>query len=195
MGFRGKISFIMIAKIAILCLVGAVSAAPKPEADPQFLAPGLGYGLGYHAPLPYVAPVVPVCRTEYEDQEVQSCAPTEEKQCKEVVDKQCAPGAVVLKKREAEAEADPQLLAAAPYAYGYGLHAPGAYASPATAVVKSACHEVVTEHCVNVPVPKEVVTPVETCHAVTKAVCTPIVNKIPKVVCETPEAPAAVAEE
>ena len=193
-------------------MVGAVSAAPKPEADPQFLAHGLGYGLGYHAPLPYVAPVVPVCRTEYEDQEVQSCAPTVEnvctttdvvseeityeKQCKEVVDKQCAPGAVVLKKREAEAEADPQLLAAAaPYAYGYGLHAPVAYASPATAVVKSACHEVVTEHCVNVPVPKEVVTPVETCHAVTKAVCTPIVNKIPKVVCETPEAPAAVAEE
>lgn len=198
-------------QIAIFCLIGAVSAAPKPEAeaDPQFYA-GHPFGYPYAAPVAY-APVVPVCTTVEEEIEVQTCAPrvenvctttdvtsqeiTYEKQCKEVVEKNCAPGAVaapalVLKKREAEAEADPQFLAH-PGVYGLAPHV--ALASPTTAVVKSACHEVVTEHCTNVPIPVEKVTPVETCHAVTKVDCTPLVKKIPKVVCETPEVAEAAA--
>merc|ERR1712241_878032 len=197
----------MFAKIAIFCLIGAVSAAPKPEAeaDPQFYA-GHPFGYPYAAPVAY-APVVPVCTTVEEEIEVQTCAPrvenvctttdvtsqeiTYEKQCKEVVEKNCAPGAVaapalVLKK----AEADPQFLAH-PGVYGLAPHV--ALASPPTAVVKSACHEVVTEHCTNVPIPVEKVTPVETCHAVTKVDCTPLVKKIPKVVCETPEVAEAAA--
>merc|ERR1712045_1084705 len=92
----------MFAKIAIFCLIGAVSAAPKPEAeaDPQFYA---GHPFGY-------PPAVPVATTVEEEIEVQTCAPrvenvctttdvtsqeiTYEKQCKEVVEKNCAPGAV-----------------------------------------------------------------------------------------------------
>ena len=206
--------FVLFSQIAIFCLIGAVSAAPKPEAeaDPQFYA-GHPFGHPYVAPVAY-APVVPVCTTVEEEIEVQTCAPrlenvctttdvtsqeiTYEKKCKEVVDKQCTPGAVavapaglLLKKREAEAEADPQFLAPG---LGYGLAPHVALASPTTAVVKSACHEVVTEHCTNVPVPVETVTPVETCHTVTKVDCTPLVKKIPKVVCETPEVPAPVEE-
>merc|ERR1712149_54181 len=75
---------------------------------------------------------------------------TYEKRCKEVVNKHCA-GVVghagLIVKREAEAEADAQILA--------GL-----------------------------PLIKEVVTPVETCHVVTKVDCTPAVHSIPKVTCE-----------
>lgn len=196
----------MIAKIAIFCLIGSAYAAPSAEADPQFLG-AYPYGIHHAAPVLHTVPLAPVCVTEEEEIEVQSCAPrienvcetkeitsqeiTYEKKCKEVVSKQCTPGVapvgatVVLKKREAEA--DPQFLAA-PYAAP--VAAPVALASPVTQVVKSACHEVVTEHCVNVPVPVEKVTPVETCHAVTKVDCAPAVQKVPKVVCE----PATVEE-
>ena len=175
----------------------------------------MGAPYPYAAPVLHTVPLAPVCVTEEEDIEVQSCAPrlenvcetkdivsqeiTYEKKCKEVTSKQCTPGVapvgatVVLKKREAEA--DPQFYAGLP-AFGAPVAAPVAVHTPVTQVVKSACHEVVTEHCVNVPVPVEKVTPVETCHTVTKVDCAPAVQKVPKIVCEPPkvETPAEGAE-
>merc|ERR1711881_524814 len=64
--------------------------------------------------------------------------------------------------------------------------APVAYAVPqaVTKTIETPCTEVKTEHCVDVPIIKAVVTPVETCHVVTKVVCTPAVHSIPKVTCE-----------
>merc|ERR1712012_1110592 len=142
----------MIAKIALVSMLAAVAlAAPEPQLP-------LAYGAGV------VSSVPAACTPSTEEIEIQSCAPTAEtvcktedvvseeityeKRCKEVVNKHCAhiapyaahPGLIV--KREAEAEADAQVL-------GYaGL------------------------------------TPVETCHVVTKVVCTPAVHTIPKVTCE-----------
>merc|ERR1711953_1422183 len=112
---------------------------------------------------------------------------TYEKRCKEVVNKQCAQlGAHPLYKRaaEAEAEADPEAFyAGLPAVHGV---APYAHAVPqaVTKSIETPCTEVVTEHCVDVPIIKEVVTPVETCHTVTKVTCTPAVHSIPKVTCE-----------
>ena len=51
-------------------------------------------------------------------------------------------------------------------------------------VVKAACQEVTTEHCVDVPIAVEKATPVETCHVVTKVDCAPQIHQIPKTVCE-----------
>merc|ERR1719158_499946 len=190
----------MIAKIALVSMLAAVAvAAPEPQLP-------LGYGLGGH-----VASHVPVaCTPSTEEIEIQSCAPraetvcktedvvseeiTYEKRCAEVVNKHCA-GVVghagLIVKREAEAEADPQFLAGLPYAHGvhgfaHVAPAPVAYAVPqaVTKTIETPCTEVKTEHCVDVPIIKPVVTPVETCHVVTKVVCTPAVHSIPKVTCE-----------
>merc|ERR1711974_224551 len=135
-----------------------------------------------------------VCKTE----DVASEEITYEKRCKEVVNKHCAgvvaPHAGLIVKREAEAEADPQFWGhgIAPYAHA-AVHAaplvapaPVAYAVPqaVTKTIETPCTEVKTEHCVDVPIIKAVVTPVETCHVVTKVVCTPAVHSIPKVTCE-----------
>merc|ERR1711881_709288 len=82
-----------------------------------------------------------------------------EKVCKEVVDTICDQPAVVpaavgyhaIAKREADAEADPQFLAAHPYglaAAPLAAVAPvaaHAVAHSVTATVKHACHEVTTE--------------------------------------------------
>ena len=109
----------------------------------------------------------------------------------------------------AEAEADPEpfyaglptIAGVAPFAHAPVAHAapvvaPVAHAAPVVAPVahsipqavtkkiEAPCTEVVTEHCVDVPIVKEVVTPVETCHVVTKVTCTPAVHSIPKVTCE-----------
>merc|ERR1712184_204112 len=82
-------------------------------------------------------------------------------------------------KREADAEADPQFLAGG-LPYAHGLHgyahaaafapAPVAYALPnaVTKTIETPCTEVKTEHCVDVPITVEKVTPVETCHVVTE---------------------------
>merc|ERR1712025_235439 len=127
---------------------------------------------------------------------------TYEKRCKEVVNKHCAQvgayahglvGAVphVVAKREAEAEADAQVFGYGGLHHGLGYAgyahpAPVAVALPApvTKTIETPCTEVATEHCVDVPIVKPVVTPVETCHVVTKVVCTPAVHSIPKVTCE-----------
>merc|ERR1711935_566816 len=120
------------------------------------------------------------CTPSTEEIEIQSCAPraetvcstedviseeiTYEKRCKEVVNKHCTGvlgHAGLNVKREAEAEADPQFLGGLPYAHGAAFApAPVAYAVP-QAVTKSPCTEVKTEHCVDVPIIVEKVTPVE----------------------------------
>merc|ERR1712037_1033729 len=94
-------------------------------------------------------------------------------------------------KREADAEADAQYLGYGGLHHGLGYAgyahpAPVAVALPApvTKTIETPCTEVATEHCVDVPIVKEVVTPVETCHVVTKVTCTPAVHSIPKVTCE-----------
>merc|ERR1711997_1293220 len=203
---RGKNHhIIMIAKIALVSMLAAVAvAAPEPQ-----WPHALGYAGGAVA-----AHTPPACVPSTEEIEIQSCAPrtenvcttadvaseeiTYEKRCKEVVNKHCA-GVVghagLIVKREAEAEADPQFWGhgIAPYAHAHMGHAPlavapapVAYAVPqaVTKTIETPCTEVKTEHCVDVPIIKAVVTPVETCHVVTKVVCTPAVHSIPKVTCE-----------
>merc|ERR1712066_401466 len=120
-------NFKMMKVFAISCLVASCWAAPAAdaEADPQYL-------LG----APAVAPVAPVayhatnCETVVETLITQTCTPTAEnvcttqtveteeieyeKVCKEVVDVICDGPAHYIAKREADAEADPQFLAA-PY--------------------------------------------------------------------------------
>merc|ERR1719220_2223938 len=192
---------VMLAAVAV--------AAPEPQLP---LGYGLGYaGAAVTASKPTecvpsteeieiqsCAPsAAPVCKTE----DVVSEEITYEKRCKEVVNKQCAQlGAHPLYKRaaEAEAEADPEAFYAglpavhgvAPYAHAVAAPvvapAPVAYAVPqaVTKSIETPCTEVVTEHCVDVPIIKEVVTPVETCHTVTKVTCPPAVHSIPKVTCE-----------
>merc|ERR1711997_1419586 len=178
---------VMIAKVALLCLLASVAqAAPKPDADPF-------YGVGPYAINP------PVCNVETEDFELQNCVPTAErtcstadvaseeityeKRCKTVTSNVC-PGGIgagvlpVIKKREA----DPQFFHA-----GIPHHVAPVAAATATVTVKHACHEVATEHCADVPIVKEVITPVETCHVVTKVTCTPTVEKLAKTVCKEPE--------
>merc|ERR1711981_1253650 len=207
---RGKNQLIiMIAKIALVSMLAAVAvAAPEPQLP--YLG-GLGYAGGAvtaHVPpactpsteeieIQSCAPTTEnVCKTE----DVASEEIPYEKRCKEVVNKHCA-GVVghagLIVKREAEAEADPQFLHAglgyahagiAPYAHAAPLVAPApvAYAVPqaVTETIETPCTEVKTEHCVDVPIIKPIVTPVETCHVVTKVVCTPAVHSIPKVTCE-----------
>ena len=183
-------------------LAAVALAAPEPQLP-------LAYGAGV------VSSVPAACTPSTEEIEIQSCAPTAEtvcktedvvseeityeKRCKEVVNKHCAhiapyaahPGLIV--KREAEAEADAQVLgyAGLPHAglvahAGIAPYAAHAVAIPApiTKTIETPCTESTTEHCVDVPIVKEVVTPVETCHVVTKVVCTPAVHTIPKVTCE-----------
>merc|ERR1739844_843136 len=189
---RNIITLIMIAKITLVsCLAAIAMAAPEPQ---------LGYGLAGGV----VSSVPAACTPSTEEVEIQSCAPTAEnvcstadvvseeityeKRCKEVVNKHCAhvggyAHAGLIVKREADAEADAQV-----FGYG-GLHHGLGYAgyalpAPVTKTIETPCTEVATEHCVDVPIVKEVVTPVETCHVVTKVVCTPAVHSIPKVTCE-----------
>merc|ERR1712156_1272808 len=206
---RGNIiRIIMIAKIALVSMLAAVAvAAPEPQ-----IPYGLGYAGG--AVASHVPPACTPSTEEIEIQscapraenicytaDVVSEEITYEKRCKEDVNKHCAGvlgHAGLIVKREAEAEADPQFLAGLPYAhagvapYAHAVAAPlvapapVAYAVPEPVVktIETPCTEVKTEHCVDVPIIKEIVTPVETCHVVTKVDCTPAVHSIPKVTCE-----------
>merc|ERR1711935_580657 len=185
---------IMIAKITLVSMLAAVALA-RPEADPQF------YHHGYHHGV--VGHVHPTCEHGVDTLGVQTCAPrvekfcvtedvvseeiTYEKRCKDVVSKTCSP--IIVKRSaeaepEAEAEADPQ------YGYGYGGYghhygyaAPVTYTLPElkTKTIETPCAEHTSEHCVDVPITKEVITPVETCHEVTKVDCTPADHNIAKV--------------
>merc|ERR1739844_706701 len=174
---------IMIAKITLVSMLVAVALA-RPEADPYLSSFGV------------VGHVHPTCEQGVDTLEVQSCAPrvdkicntadvvseeiTYEKRCKEVVSKTCSP--VIVKR---SAEADPQFG----YGYGhfghYGYAAPVTYALPEiqTKTIETPCAEHTSEHCVDVPIIKEIVTPVETCHDVTKVDCTPADHNIAKVTC------------
>merc|ERR1712077_63753 len=90
---------------------------------------------------------------------------------------------------DAEAEADPQFLAA-PYhhaAYAAAPVAATAVAHSVQATVKHACREVTTEHCVDNPKVKAVPVEVEHCHTVTKVTCEDVNNEIPKTICEPVE--------
>jgi hypothetical protein len=189
----------MMKVFAISCLVASCWAAPAAdaEADPQYL-------LG----APAVAPVAPVayhatnCETVVETLITQTCTPTAEnvcttqtveteeieyeKVCKEVVDVICDGPAHYIAKREADAEADPQFLAA-PYhhaAYAAAPVAAHAVAHSLKATVKHACREVTTEHCVDNPKVKPVPVEVEHCHTVTKVTCADVTNEIPTTKCE-----------
>merc|ERR1712002_1062217 len=174
---------IMIAKIALVSLLAAVALA-RPEADPYFYHHGV------------VGHVHPTCEHGVDTLAVQSCAPrvdkvcakndvvseeiTYEKRCKNVVSKTCSP--VIVKRSaeaEPEAEADPQ------YWGHYGYAAPHVVALPElkTKTIETPCAEHTTEHCVDVPVIKEIITPVETCHQITKVDCTPADHNIAKVTC------------
>merc|ERR1712161_120108 len=184
-------------------------AAPEPQ-----LGYGLGYGGGVVSSVPAactpsteeieIQSCAPTAETVCVTNDVVSEEITYEKRCKEVVNKHCAHighaglgyahaglvGHVV--KREADAEADAQVFGYGGLHHGLGyagLH--GGYAhhavaipAPVTKTIETPCTEVSTEHCVDVPIVKEVVTPVETCHVVTKVTCTPAVHSIPKVTCE-----------
>merc|ERR1712021_284576 len=169
-------------KITLVSMLAAVALA-RPEADPQF------YHHGYHHGV--VGHVHPTCEHGVDTLEVQTCAPRVEKFCvtKDVVSETCSP--VIVKRSaeaepEAEAEADPQ------YGYGYGGYghhygyaAPVTYTLPElkTKTIETPCAEHTSEHCVDVPITKEVITPVETCHDVTKVDCTPADHNIAKVTC------------
>merc|ERR1712172_423494 len=170
---------IMIAKITLVSMLAAVALA-RPEADPYFYHHGV------------VGHVHPTCEQGVDTLEVQTCTPrveqfcvtedvmsqeiTYEKRRKDVVSKTCSP--VIVKRSaeaepEAEAEADPQFWGG--YGHHYGYARPVTYTLPElkTKTIETPCAEHTTEHCVDVPIIKEVFTPVETCHDVTKVDCTP----------------------
>merc|ERR1712127_893107 len=158
---RNIITLIMIAKITLVsCLAAIAMAAPEPQ---------LGYGLAGGV----VSSVPAACTPSTEEIEIQSCAPTAEnvcstadvvseeityeKRCKEVVNKHCAHIGGY-----ADAGADAQYLGYVGLHHGLGY---AGYAHPA-------------------PVAVALPAPVNTCHVVTKVVCTPAVHSIPKVTCE-----------
>jgi len=191
-------NFKMMKVFAISCLVASCLAAPAAdaEADPQYLL-----GAPAVAPVAYHAAATN-CETVVETLITQSCTPatenicttqvvdTEEieyeKVCKEVTDVICDGPAHYIAKREADAEADPQYLAA-PYhhaAYAAAPVAAHAVAHSLKATVKHACREVATEHCVDNPKVKPVPVEVEHCHTVTKVTCADVTNEIPTTQCE-----------
>merc|ERR1712086_77512 len=205
---RNIITLIMIAKITLVsCLAALAMAAPEPQ-----LGYGLGYGGGVVSSVPAactpsteeieIQSCTPTAETICSTADVVSEEITYEKRCATVVNKHCAHighaglgyahaglvGHVV--KRDAEADAQVFGYGGLHHGLGYaGLH--GGYAhhavaipAPVTKTIETPCTEVSTEHCVDVPIVKEVVTPVETCHVVTKVICTPAVHSIPKVTCE-----------
>merc|ERR1711994_130830 len=152
---------IMIAKITLVSMLAAVALA-RPEADP--------FHHFYHHGV--VGRVHPTCEHGVDTLAVQSCAPrvdktcttndvvseeiTYEKRCKNVVSKTCSP-VIVKRSAEAEPEADPQ------YWGHYGYAAPHVVALPEikTKTIETPCAEHTTEHCVDVPIIKEVITPVK----------------------------------
>ncbi len=178
--------------------------------------------------LPAPVEVKPSCRVVTETIESQSCTPrperlcetkqvvnqhiTYEKKCKDVVSRHCGPVAapigttVLLKKREAEAEsnpdaeADPQIygvpavgvpaavgVAGVPAVQTVHVAAPQPVVTTTTTKVAQTCQEVTQQHCVDNPVPVEQLTPVEQCTTVQKVDCVPIVQEIPKTICDPVE--------
>merc|ERR1712156_5132 len=175
---------IMIAKITLVSMLAAVALA-RPDPFHHFYHHGV------------VGRVHPTCEHGVDTLEVQTCAPrvekgcmtddvmsqeiTYEKRCKDVVSKTCSP--IIVKRSaeaEPEAEADPQY-----WGHHYGYAAPHVVALPEikTKTIETPCAEHTTEHCVDVPIIKEIITPVKTCHQVTKVDCTPADHSIAEVTC------------
>ena len=171
----------------------------------------------------------PNCEVSYEEIETQHCVPkkervceekeieqetlTYEKECKEVMEKDCKPERI-LNKREAEAQW-PGVLGYGGLGYGYGLghlggyaaHAPAAAAAPAPApaaaapkevvgkpagpetrvTIKKDCREVTKEVCVNTPKKESKKVPISNCHTKQTVDCKMIKKRIPKKNCEPVE--------
>jgi len=197
---------------AVSCLLALAGAAPKPEADAQYLGAS-----PYHATVRAAN-----CKNGVEVLVTNKCLPTTEnvceiqtveteeieyeKICKEVVDTICdqpSYGYHGIHKREAEAEADAE---ADPYFSAFhhnakhavtahhvaaSVHgapvAAHAFSHSFTKTVKHACRDVTTEHCVDNPKVKLVPVDVEHCHIVTKVECSDVNNEIPTTTCEPVE--------
>merc|ERR1712241_379393 len=185
---------IMIAKITLVTMLASVALA-RPEAAPEAEAEADPYY--YHG---VVGRVHPTCEHGVDTLEVQTCVPrvdqvcitedvpseeiTYEKRCKEVVSKTCSP-VIVKRSAEAEPEAEAEAEADPYYYHHHGYAHPVTYTLPElkTKTIETPCTEHTSEHCVDVPIIKPVVTPVETCHDVTKVDCTPADHNIAKVTC------------
>merc|ERR1719237_456930 len=178
---------VMIAlRLTLLATVGFAAPAADADADPQFL---LGHGLPY-AHHPVVAYAAPVCKVVTETVTVgQRCHAEpdcttetavvgrhitghEEPTCTDV--EHVVPAVVPHVYGKREAEADPQLLVAAPY-------------------VAHATTKVTTKHCVSgAPIVEDVTTDVTKC--VPKSVCEDVTAEVLKTVCGDAAAEEAVEE-
>ena len=177
--------------LQVLLLAAAACALPAPEADPQWFA---GHPLTYAAP--YVTYHAPTCTTEIEEIKGQSCVTkpvTEcndievpshnikvENVCQNITTAGCTPvlaaGVTTLPagiaKRDAEAEADPQLL------YGLGL---GVIPQ---AVPYHQCVNTVAEVCYPVQSIEETTITEKSCLLRAEVECTEVVvATIPRVTC------------
>merc|ERR1711963_901446 len=159
---------VMIAlRLTLLATAAFAAPAADADADPQFL---LGHGLAYAAPL--VHHVVPVCKVVPKTVVVGRHITGHEEPTRTDVE-HVVPAVHALGKREAEA--DPQLLLAAPY-------------------VAHATTKVTTKHCVpGAPIVEDVTTDVTKC--VPKSVCEDVTAEVLETVCGEPAAEAEAVEE
>merc|ERR1712072_653797 len=155
-------------RLTLLATAAFAAPAAEADADPQFL---YGHGLAYAAPL--VHHVVPVCKVVTETVVVgRHITGHEDPVCEEV--EHVVPAVVPHVYGKREAEADPQLLLAAPY-------------------VAHATTKVTTKHCApGAPILEDVTTDVTKC--VPKQVCEDVTAEVLKTVCGEPEAEAEVEE-
>merc|ERR1712066_69391 len=171
-------------RLTLLATAAFAAPAAEADADPQFL---LGHGLAYAAPLVHHVPLCkivpktvvvgqrchaePDCTTEtvVVGRHVTG---VEEPTCTDV--EHVVPAVVPHVYGKREAEADPQLLVAAPY-------------------VAHATTKVTTKHCApGAPILEDVTTDVTKC--VPKQVCEDVTAEVLKTVCGEPEAEAEVEE-
>jgi len=188
-GHLAPVTIIMLQKIFSLLLLVSVAytlpaADPAAKADPQLLNPLVHT---YGAPLVYHAAN---CTTEEEVIKIQKCEPKTVnecedievpsqkleyvKKCQDVTVKHCTNGLVTINadetdkvKREAKAEADPQV---------YGL-------APIIPLLKHTCVDTVQEHCIQEPKVTDISTTVKRCLVKTSVECEDVDHKIPKTVC------------
>jgi len=201
--------------VVLCCLVASAVAVPAPDAQ---------HGRAYAA----LTIQRPNCEVSYEEIETQHCVPkkericenkeveqetlTYERECKEVMSKDCKPERV-LYKREAEPEAW-GVLGYGGLGYGYGGYGGYAAAGPAAVAaapapaapaaapaapkevvgkpaapqtrvtIKKDCREVTKEVCVNTPKKESKKVPVTNCHVKQTVDCKMITKRIPKKNCE-----------
>merc|ERR1712121_159986 len=178
----------MIQKVFAFALLGSV-AYSVPVAEPDAKAdPLLPLITTYGAPLVYHAPN---CTTEDEVIQIKKCAPKTENECEDfevpsqkleytlkcqnVTRTHCSNGITTInadepaekEKRDAEPDADPQLL----------LH-------PVVPLLKHTCVDTVQEHCFQEPKITEVSNTVQRCLVKTTVECEDVDHTIPKTVCD-----------